>query len=743
MPRFMKIAAYDAHNVFKNVISLVVCVGMIVIPSFYAWFNIWGSWDPYKNTANLKVAVVNLDEGYTSDLIPVDVDLGERTESELKASKSIGYTIVDSEDEAVEGVKSGTYYAAVVIPADFSERMLTYFADSTDKPEVYFYQNEKANAIAAIVTDKASAAVQKDINQSFASSLTSAAAGVLDQVGNYLNSDDVRTLATKLDSALAQTQKRLSDTSGNLRSYAAIAGSASQLLDQLDSDGSGTLSSALDASGMLRSGTEGVQSLSDALDGATSSINDSFANSASDFDNVKNALDEAFDAAAGHTDQLVDALTQAKGTVDSRVAKLQDLYDSMNGTDAITKEYRDQFEIGSSEWEIVNSFTVEIEGLNAKVKQALDDAKQLDDGLAKAISDIQNTQSSASDARTTLDGLVDQAKTSIANISSDYEQGLRSSLSDMNSSLQDAASKADAMKTQLDNVSSSLKDTAATASKSMGDVQGSLLDAADQLDGAAAKLGDIHTQIQDALDSGDLDQLRTILSANTEDLASFISAPVSMDRTAVFAVANNGSGMAPFYSTLAIWIGGVVLCALVKTAPSDRFLKKIHARPTDSYIGRIIFFLVIGFFQSTLVIAGDLWFLGIQCQHPMLFFLTGWLESFIFINIIYALTASFGDVGKAIAVVLMVIQVAGSGGTFPKEMLPGVFQKLYPFLPFVHGEDAIRACITGIYQNDYWLCMLRLACFIIPALLLGLILRRPVIHLNHWLEEKLESTKLM
>ncbi|MGN0071033.1 MAG: YhgE/Pip family protein [Atopobiaceae bacterium] len=743
MPRFLKVAAHDAHNTFKNVISLVVCVGMIVIPSFYAWFNIWGSWDPYNNTANLKVAVVNLDEGYTSDLIPVDVNLGERTQSELKASKSIGYTIVDTEEDAVEGVKSGKYYAAVVIPSDFSERMLTYFADSTDKPEVYFYQNEKANAIAAIVTDKASAAVQKDINQSFASSLTSAAAGVLDQVGTYLNSDDVRTLATQLDSALEQTQERLSDTSGNLRSYAAIASSASQLLDQLGTGDTGVLSSALDASGMIRSGTEGVESLSDALDGATSSINDSFSNSASDFDNVKSALDEAFDAADGHTDKLVNALQQAKSTVDARVSKLQKLYDSMNGTDAITKEYRDQFEIGSSSWEIVNSYTIEIEGLNAKVKQALDDAEQLDDGLATAISDIQNTQSSASDARTTLDGLVDQAKTSISDISSGYEQGLRSSLAGMNDSLEDAASKADAMKTQLDNVSSSLADTAQNGAKSMGDVQASLLDAADQLDGAAAKLGDIHTQIQDALDSGDLDQLRTILSANSEDLASFISTPVSMDRTAVFAVANNGSGMAPFYSTLAIWIGGVVLCALVKTSPSDRFLKKIHARPTDTYIGRIIFFLVIGFLQSTLVIAGDLYFLGVQCQHPVLFFLTGWLESFIFINIIYALTASFGDVGKAIAVVLMVIQVAGSGGTFPKEMLPGVFQKLYPFLPFVHGEDAMRACIAGIYQNDYWFSMLRLACFIVPALLLGLILRRPVIHLNHWLEEKLESTKLM
>ncbi len=742
VPRFLRIALRDAHNTFRNVITLVVCVGMVVIPCFYAWFNIWGSWDPYGNTKNLKVALVNEDDGYKSDLIPVDVNLGERVVSDLRASKSIGYIVVD-QDEAIEGVKSGEYYAAVVIPDDFSKRMLTSFAQEGQRPEVEFYQNEKANAIAAIVTDKASSAVEKEINQSFASSLTSAAAGVLDQLDNYLDSDDVAKVATQLDQALTQTQGRLSDTAGNLRSYAAIAGSAAQLLDQMDESGVSGLGTALDASGMLRSGTEGVSSLSDALDGATSSLNNSLNTSAADFSAVKRSLDDAFDAADGHEEKLVGALQKAKDAADQRVAKLQSLYDSMNGTDTVMKTYEDSFQIGSTEWQTVHTISVEITGLNAKVKQALDDAKALDDGIGTAIDDLENSRTTATQARQILSDMVTQAGSSITELSSSYEDGLRSSLANLNSSLNAAADTADSMKGQLDQVSSSLSDTATTASKSLYDVQGSLNDAAGRLDEAAGKLQDIHTRIQDALSSGDLDQLRTILSADAGDLASFISAPVTMDRTAVFAVANNGSAMAPFYSTLAIWIGGVVLCALTKTSPSEDFLEEIGARPTDSYIGRIIFFLVIGFLQSTLVIAGDLYFLGIQCLHPFLFFLTGWLESFIFINIIYSLTASFGDVGKAIAVVLMVIQVAGSGGTFPKEMLPGVFQTLYPFLPFVHGEDAMRACIAGIYQNDYWFCMLRLAAFIVPSLLLGLVLRRPVIRLNHWVEHKLEDTKIM
>ena len=104
MRKIWELIRYDARRVFTNVISLVVCVGMIVVPCFYAWFNIAGSWDPYGNTKNLKVAVANADGGYTSELIPVSLNMGERMTSELRESTSTGYTVT-SEEDAVEGVR--------------------------------------------------------------------------------------------------------------------------------------------------------------------------------------------------------------------------------------------------------------------------------------------------------------------------------------------------------------------------------------------------------------------------------------------------------------------------------------------------------------------------------------------------------------------------------------------------------------------------------------------------------------
>ena len=201
--------------------------------------------------------------------------------------------------------------------------------------------------------------------------------------------------------------------------------------------------------------------------------------------------------------------------------------------------------------------------------------------------------------------------------------------------------------------------------------------------------------------------------------------------------------MAPFYTTLAIWIGGVVLCALVKASPSEKCMELLGLAPSQAYLGRIVFFLVVAFLQSSLILLGDLFFLQVQCAHPWLFLLAGWAASFVFVNIIYALTASFGDVGKAIAVLLMVIQVAGSGGTFPVQMLPEGFQAVYPFLPFVHSENAMRAAMFGLYGNDFWMELGLLLSYVAAALLLGLLLRKPVIRLTEWMEHKLESTKLM
>ena len=202
--------------------------------------------------------------------------------------------------------------------------------------------------------------------------------------------------------------------------------------------------------------------------------------------------------------------------------------------------------------------------------------------------------------------------------------------------------------------------------------------------------------------------------------------------------------MAPFYSTLAIWVGGIVLVAMLKVTVSQESLRGMNkVKDHQMYLGRYILFLIIGLMQSGLICLGDLFYLEIQCRHPFLFLLAGWVTSIVYVNIIYTLTVSFGDIGKAICVVLLVMQVAGSGGTFPIEVAPAFFRKVYPLLPFTHSMAAMRECIGGMYGMTYIKELGALGIFLILSLILGLVLRKPVIRLNEAFTEKLESTHLI
>ena len=202
--------------------------------------------------------------------------------------------------------------------------------------------------------------------------------------------------------------------------------------------------------------------------------------------------------------------------------------------------------------------------------------------------------------------------------------------------------------------------------------------------------------------------------------------------------------MAPFYSTLSIWVGGIVLVAMLKVGVSEAAvegLKKV--KNYQMYLGRYVIFLIVGLLQSTLICLGDLFYLGIQCKHPFLFMLAGWFSSIVYVNIIYTLTVSFGDIGKAVSVILLVIQVAGSGGTFPIEVAPAFFKAVYPLLPFVHSMRAIRETIGGMYGMTYWTSLGKMSIFLILSLILGLVLRKPIIKLNDAFMEKLEDTHLI
>ena len=247
-----------------------------------------------------------------------------------------------------------------------------------------------------------------------------------------------------------------------------------------------------------------------------------------------------------------------------------------------------------------------------------------------------------------------------------------------------------------------------------------------------------------AVASQDVESIRAILAEDPQELSQFLSAPVDLKRVAVFPVANNGSAMAPMYNSLALWVGAIILVVMLKVEPSKKEEAQLGGLTLpQAYLGRLGIFLVLATLQAALLCAGDLFYLQIQCEHVGLMFLTCILVSLVFTNITYALTVSFGDVGKALAVILMVIQIAGAGGSFPVQMLPAPFQAVYPFLPFVQSMQLMRGCIGGIYGNDFVVHLLGLLGFLAPALILGLVLRRPLVRLNHWIEHQLASTKVM
>ena len=214
-----------------------------------------------------------------------------------------------------------------------------------------------------------------------------------------------------------------------------------------------------------------------------------------------------------------------------------------------------------------------------------------------------------------------------------------------------------------------------------------------------------------------------------------------MKTEAVYPIENYGSAVAPFYSTLAFWVGALILTAIIKIKPDKN--KYPDASERQLYFGRYVLYWVLGQIQAVIIVAGDIFLLHVQCLHPWLFLLAASVIATTFTILIYSLVTTWGDAGKALAVVLVVIQIAGSSGTYPIELLPDFFKKVYIFFPFPYAINSIRECLCGTYECDYLKYLGTLFIFMGVSLVIGLLVRIPFEKLNHYLEERMEDTEMM
>lgn len=736
MRNIIAILKRDLSRIRGSVVALIVAVGLVIVPTLYAWFNIAGSWDPYGNTGNLKVAVANSDNGYMSDLIPVRVNIGDTVVSALRENDQLDWRFV-SESDAVEGVRSGEYYAAVVIPENFSSRMMTVFSSDAEHAEIVYYENQKANAIAPRVTDKAASTVRQQIDETFAKTISDVGLATTSSLLEFMDGDQIAAYAGNLSGTLAGAITTLRDASGSVDEFAGLLQSSTGLLDTTSDLLASAGTASKDAEALVGDAKTGLSGMHDALDAAVAAINQSLKDSAGDYDAAAKAIDEAFGAADAHVSLTVTQLRDASADVAKRASDMRDVQDNIL---AVERDVE-----GSNLPEKLKAELVQKIDIVANTVGNVANQQEL---LAKHLSDAAaSLETGAADARAKAQAVKDgiaEAKGSIGGVKDSYNATLKQQISDLSDAVADVARRGSDMADDLGATVTDLSHAASALSDDLAGAHEVLAGASADLVSAADDLQRLKEGLDTAVTSGDLDRVRELIGSDPAALADALAAPVALDRQAVYHIKNYGSAMAPFYTTLSIWVAGIVLAAMLKANVDEADVKALgNPRLHELYLGRYAFFALLAFAQATLVCAGDLLFFGIQCEHPFQFMLVGWLAGFVFSNMIYTLTVSFGDIGKAIAVVLLVMQVAGSGGTFPIEMTADFFQAVYPFLPFTHAINAMHAAMAGAYGMEFWIELGTLSLYLIPSLALGLVFRRPVIRANRWIIEKLEETKLM
>ena len=719
MKKIFSIFCLDLKSTTKNLIVFVIVIGITILPALYAWFNIAANMDPYTNTGGLGFAVCSKDKGYSYKTLSINA--GDKIIDNLKSNTQMGWAFVDEED-ALQGVENGTYFAAIIIPENFSEDLLSITTGDFTQAKLKYYVNEKKNAVAPKITDKGIEAIEESIASTYVSSLTETIASVLDLTEEEFDEkkDDI---SDRIIADLKETKTDISTFNASLDVTISTLDSIDDLI-KTNQELLPSIQSTLSSAGVF---TNDVASTISSTKGIASQVSTSvdglIEDGSSYMESVSEQLDTIFTSLGDDADAIAAKLAKVK-------AINQNIISVNNVVIGILNNIQSSLGIDCS-----------------KVIDALNRANDKQNAIISKIDSICDNISTAgnlpANAQSELEDLVSQAKDELATVDSEFSairSDIDSTVTDSFSALDDITGFLQTLNTgtgQLNTVFDTALDTNASLKNVLKDLKSFLNAANDKIDTLIEKVEDIEG-------SSLLENIVTPIIENPKALGSFVSSPVAYDTKEVYAVENYGSAMSPFYSSLALWVGGIVLVAVLNVDLTEKDRKRIgKANSVQLFFGRYMLFFVLSQIQALIIALGDLYFLKVQCKNPLLFILTCLISSFVYSLIIYSLTITFSVIGKALAVIILILQVAGSGGTFPIEMLPDPFKLIAPFLPFKYGINAMRETVAGMSPGAYEKYIGILLLFIVPALILGLLLRKPCIKIIAFFNKKVEESDLV
>lgn len=714
MNNIFKIYKDDIKKIFTNYAALIVFIALSILPSLYAWFNIKASWDPYgkEATSQIKIGVVNKDKG--AELKGEFKNIGNQIIDQLKENDVMGWQFV-SEKEAVKAVEEGSYYAMITIPEEFSEDILSLITDDIKKGKIIYTVNEKVNAIAPKITVKGATAVQENVNKTVIETVSDIVLSTAKDLGI-----EVEGQLPKLDNLydkLVEIQSKFKDLYETTDLAYDGVNKVADLVTNLQND-IPLITDTLNS-------TKGLATnLIDFITTSQGEINNIAPTIKTDIGLVKDLADEV----SSYVDVVINAIKtnseNVKVLLENLSTKVSSLKEYVTSIRVLVEKINGQSQNGALSGVLSQLETAE-NNLNQLYNEIESIRNLLDNGNVLDTSKLENAKTVLNDVSNIAGNLYEKFDTEILG-------NINTILNTANDSAKSALEILQRAQDKLPKVEEILTTVSALCNKGNEGIKY----AKDNLPRAEEIVNEVTSKVAKIKDSSDLKDLLKLIANNVEERSNYLTSPVELEENSLYPMRNYGTAMTPFYSVLALWVGMTLLVSMFSVEAHGEY------NHMEVYFGKLLLFLTIGMTQALIVALGDLYLLKIYCVNPALF-VTGILfTSVAFVAIVYSLVSVFGNVGKVTAIILLVLQVAGSGGTFPIQLTPKFFQIINPFLPFTYAISFARESIGGVVQSVLVKDIVIMLIYIVVSILISIFLKKPINNLLSGFTKKFHESGL-
>lgn len=715
MKNIFIIFSRDMKSIIKNWVALIIIVGLMILPSLYAWFNIRASWDPYGSTGGIKVAIVNKDKG--GNLQDKFINIGDELITKLKENTNLGWKFV-SEEEGNAGVERGTYYATIIIPEEFTSETLSIMNKPIRRPTLIYKVNQKSNAIAPKITDKGVTTIKSQVDTNIIETVDGLIFMVLNEVGVSIEGSKDKIL--KLMNGVIDLSNKVPEIE--------------KIINEIYNGSS-------KAEDLVVKAKNNLPLLQDTL---TSSDN-LLVDTKKALEKSKGALGEVAPVIKSDLELINRELSNLEGLINTVININIDKNSILNGLDNISVKFGD---INSKINGIINHLEP-LSKYNDNLKEIVNKLTLASSNINSAIDIINKIETTANTAKPIDKSKLQEIKALIAsnrsiildilnNYDSKYIPAINNAISELTKISDNIITLLDEAKSAIPDIDSLLDTLNNVLKLGKGDIE----KLNSEMPTIKASLNEIATKLSAINREGEIDKILSLLKNDWEAVSKFLGSPVEIKEEILFPIPNYGSAMSPFYSTLALWVGTLILVSLLTTEPHG-FKEDIKFKTYEKYFGKFLTFTFIGICQALILTLGDIYLLKCYVLNKGLFIGISLLSSIIFISIVYTLVSIFSNVGKAAAVILLVIQVAGAGGTFPVEVMPSFFKKVNPFLPFTYAISAMRESVAGIVKVNLIRDLTMLLVYGLIFILMGLFLKGPINKLSKKFIDKLNESGLI